>query len=258
MNDFKLIEEMQEQFMKNPRESIEKKIKNEKNSILYLKKFNMNLKQNLIFLNYHKEYATLVGKLLESKILNINNISDNVSSVSIVQRMSEWQKNVKEYKELSNEITSLNLAKAYASSCEILWKKLKRFVYLSGKHDVEKHFDVRILKQKICEFEQEYNIKLSKLKEMVDSKLRNFIGHENTLFIAPNQVSFFDSNNVDSKENLRLTTDEIYGKLVENNIILMAFISVDNTALVSQLEKFLNLSDDELKKSFKKNIPFSK
>lgn len=162
-----------------------------------------------------------------------------------MQRINEEKETITAYRGAKevNELIALRLSQNYISIMEIIWKRLKQVILLAGLNKKKKYITIPILLKKLEHIEAEYNLNLKTIKNYVDSELRNFIGHESSMFHPPNQIICLDIN---GKEVKRMTTDEIYGLLFHAFVILTAFASVDNTALASRLELLLRLNNEEL------------
>ena len=251
MDYFKQIAEMQKEFIKNPRQGIIKFLNEEKESIKKLQKLNLSLDDLLIFKYFHKEYAQIIGKLMETRILDFEKLLDHNEFVSILQRFNEGADAVSSYKSEINEMTAIRLSRAYATFIEIVWKKLRRIVSLSGLNPKNEHLNIPILLKKLENIENKYNIKLITIKRYVDGELRNFVNHETSIFIPPNIISFLDARGARSVEVKRLTTEQIYKLLLNAMAMLTAFISVEKSAIASKLEPLLKLSDPELNEYIK-------
>ncbi len=252
MDYFKTIKELQTNFLQNPRKNIEDMIKKENEAVEKLPQLEIfkNRPDRLrLFLDFHKEYASLVKKLLQAKLIDGKSFRDDVDSVVNIQRMNELVKIVEEYKNENpaTEIISLRMARAYASALEIFWNRLKRIVFFAGLNPKKKHLNIGELNKKMSELETNYDVNLSKIKSLLNSKLRNCVGHESTYFSPPNLVVFLDNKNGNINEIARLTTDEIYELLVKITITIMALVNVENTVIISMIQLLLQLNDDELK-----------
>ena len=202
-----------------------------------------------LLLSIHKEYALLIHKMLEARDLShLGVIKDDMERVLMSQRIKEQTEVVEEYLKTGGkkETNALAMARVYASSLELFWKVMKKMIHLGGLNPKDKHLNIPTLKQKIIILESKYDIKLPKIIEVIDSTLRNSVGHENIYFSPPNIVVFLDKKGTKQKEVARLTTDDIYQKLVEMASIMLAIVMVENTAIVSVLEPLLKLSDEEL------------
>lgn len=255
MDYFNLIKNLQEKFMENPRQGITNFLKEQEESFKKIGDFRVSANSLLILKEFHKEYANIVGGLLKSNILDLSKLQDNLSSISIIQRLHEWAEVVGEYQlKGANEIIALRLSKAYAASMEVMWGMLKRMVSFAGLNPENKHLNIPLLLNKLKKIEENYNINIPNIKNYVDSTLRNFIGHENTVFIPPNIISFLDVKGKESKEVMRLSTDEMYSSLLNTLPMLVAFKSVENSAIASRIQFLLKLSDEELNDYMKTGI----
>ncbi len=252
MDYFKEIDRMQKEFLKNPRESIIQLIEQENNSI---KKFSEQVifqgkpERAKLFLEFHKEYALLIHKMWRARdIINGGSLKDDTERVLMSQRIKEQTEVIEDYLKTkgTKETNALAMARVYASSLESFWKMLKKVVILVGLSPENKHLNIPELKNKIVKLEDKYKIRLPKIKEVIGSGLRNSVGHENTYFSPPKTVVFLDKKGISQREVARLTTDELYDMLVDINIITLAMVMVENTAVISVLEPFLKLSDKEL------------
>ncbi len=247
MNYFEMIKEKQRNFLENPRGGIEDFLKQEKKSQEFINKLTGDIKSLFILKEFHKEYAMLLGELLKINGFDLSKFVDERESVCLIQRLNEWNITAKEYKRELNETTALRLARVYASSLEIVWKKLKKIVLLIGLNPQNKPLNIPSLKGKIGKIEEKYKFRLPNIKKILNSDLRNPINHENINFIPPDTISFLD---IKEKET-RFTTEEIYRFLIDTTIISMAFYRVENSAIASKLKPLLKLSDDELKEHSK-------
>lgn len=242
---------MQKNFLEKPRESIEDMIRKQNEAVKELTQ--LSIFQNrpdrlLLFLGFHKEYASLVRKMWQAKLIDGRLFKDDVDSVVNIQRVNEFADVISSYKRENEvkETTALRMGRAYASALEIFWKKLKRLVSSAGLNPRNKHLNIWELNNKISELETTYSVDLSQIKSILNSKLRNCVGHESTYFIPPDIVVFIDNKSGVSKEVAKLTTGELYVLLLNITIITMAFVSVENTAIIAMIEPLLKLSDEEL------------
>ncbi|MBI2663423.1 hypothetical protein HYX15_02720 [Candidatus Woesearchaeota archaeon] len=251
MDYFKKIEDMQNKFLENPRQGIINMIKQEKELMKELPSlpiFENRPDRLKLFLDLHKEYANLMGKMMELRILDNKILKDDLETVMAMQRMKEEARTVEEYNKRENidEVIALRLGRMYLSSIETLWKKLKNIIFFFGLNPNNTHLDIIKLKNKIEKIEREHNLKLPKIKLYIDSKLRNCVGHESTYFSPPNTVVFLDKRGNTLRVIAKLTTEEIYELSIDVKIAILAIVSVTNTALVSKIEPLLKLDDKEL------------
>lgn len=241
MDYFKSIAEMQKQFKENPRQGIIKFLNSEDGSAQRLPP--LDLKRLYLFKQIHKEYAGIIGQLIKKRMLNLEQLFNHNALVSNMQRMDEQRETIIAYTKEANAITALRLSRAYASSMEIIWQRLKQVILFAGLNKKEGHITLSTLLDKLKHIEKEYNLNLITTKNYVDSELRNFIGHEKTVLNSSNQIIFLDIN---AKEVKKITTEGLYGLLFDALVILGAFASVDNAVLASRIALYLPLTDDEL------------
>ena len=164
----------------------------------------------------------------------------------IMQKVDEHCDSVSAYNKDQNATTATRLARAYASSGEIFWKKMKKIVFMAGLNPQEKYISINRLDQHLKKLEEIYSISLGKLRSFVNAKLRNSIGHEDTYFEPPETVVFLDNKGGEPEEVERLTTYQIYELLVDFSIVNLTIHFVDNVSLMSHTEPLLRLTDQEL------------
>ncbi|MEK6938999.1 MAG: hypothetical protein AABX04_08225 [Nanoarchaeota archaeon] len=259
MDHFEERRKRQEIFLKEPRKSIQEMISHQNNfpkNLTSLPIFSGKPALLKLFLEYHREYASLIGKMMEKRSIHSSMLIDDTRRIMMIQRMSEMASVVGDYKNKTkdDETAAIALARAYASSLESFWNNLRRLVWLAGLKPKKNHLNVVLLKECLKELEGKYSISLAKIKSTVDSRLRNSIDHEDTFYQPPNIVVFLTKKKEKLNEIDRLTTEEIYTRLVEITIINLVATSVENTAITSWLEQLLKLSDQELEQLCKTGI----
>lgn len=247
----KLFKEKQKEFLNNPRESIKSLVENSRKwleGLVELSKKQERPDRLIWFNEFHKEYSSLVGVLLKNRPARPGSFKDDEEIILLLQRFKEIKSVIEDYEGGAKppEVSALALGRMYASALEMYWHKLKKIVFLFGLNSKEKHLNVNELLGKICELEKKYNLDLKNLKSMLESKLRNSVGHENTRFKTPNIVVFSTREGDKIKEVSRLTTEEICEFLVRFTTINTALHHVEQTVIISWLEQLLELSDKEL------------
>lgn len=234
MDYFKEIKEMQNDFLKNPRENI-KKLKKQRDEIEINQALMLGKTPEFLKLHkdIHEEYATLIHTLWSANVIHGSMFKDDTLGVMIVQRYNEWEDAVNDYKSKKeiDETIALRLSRAYASSLEIIWKKLKNIIFLAKMNPENKYLNINDLYDKFTKLEEIYKINLSRIKSVINSKLRNSIGHEDTYFIPPDIIVFLDKQK--EKEIARITIQELYKVLIETTIITGAIVSVETTTVLS-------------------------
>ncbi|MDP3916763.1 MAG: hypothetical protein Q8Q42_00560 [Nanoarchaeota archaeon] len=245
------IKDMQKDFLKDPKKAIRNlKEINEKQckDLPFLPIFRGRPDRLNLFLQINREYAKVIGEIWKEQIwINFTILKDHVEGLGIIQRLKEQAEMVKELHQDVNEITALKLGRAYASTCEIFWKKLKRVVYLCGLNPNENQLSIPRLLNCLSELEKKYSLKLDNIKSFVDSTLRNSVDHEGTYFEPPATIVFRDTKKVKPKEIARYSVAEIYEKLKDVHTVILSMHSVENTALVYHLLPWLDLSNNEVK-----------
>ena len=234
-----------------PRESIiDIKEQNEK-SISELMKLEIIKNRPDRLLLYDKflgEYSTLIGCLMQRRI-DINSvIKDDIGRIIHMQRIKEHSIILSEFTNADSvdATLALGLSRAFSSSLELLWKKLKKIISLVGLNPNQKHLNIGQVSKKVKELESIYNILLPEINSLLDSKLRNCVGHEDTYFKAPDIIVFLETRNGESKVIKEFTLFEIQDTIINLDLILNAFISVENAVLEAYLTPLLKLTDEEL------------
>jgi len=241
------IAEMEKKFMDNPRKSITRLLEE---SSIHMKRythsgvFKGNMSRLILLKEVHLEYAKLIGKIDISKI-DFTVLRDRINDLSAMQKLEECNETVLEYITNPNNNTPIKLARAYASSCEIFWKKMKKLLLITGITNGGEHITVGKLCGGIEELERKYSIGIPKIKSFINSKLRNSINHEDAYFDSP-YIVFLDNKGEKPVEIARLTVAEVYDLLVEQSIITSALLIVENDAIMSRISPLLILTDSEL------------
>ena len=251
MDFLKLIEDRQEKFLERPRESIENIIAEERKFSEGLIELGMKTRIDMLitFNEFHKQYANLIGKLMEKKMVSAESFHDNLKEVSILQTIKEFSSSAQDYQNKTKPLGEimLSLRKSYASLLEILWTKLKRIISLAGLNPDEKHLKLPEIENNIKELERIYSLDLSLVKGILYGKLRNCIYHEKTYFEGPNSLVFTKEIDGKLKEFCRINDDELMEELLKSFTILTAFHHVEQSIIISWIEQLLKLTDSELK-----------
>lgn len=232
MDYFKECERLQKEFLENPIERLrilkEKYEETETNRLQMLEKYPSML---LLHVNITQEYADLITALWLAKKIHGSMFKNDVQGFVIAQRMDEMEEKVGNYKEKKNPkaTEAIGLSRAYATSLELVWKKLRDIVYLAGENPNKNFLGETTLYQKFVLFEQKYRIKLQTIKSFIDTELRNSVNHESTYFESPNIVVFLDIN---GKEIVRHTTEKLFGLWLKATAVLGAIIYIETGALL--------------------------
>jgi len=252
----KLIKEEQEKFLDHPRQSIETLIKGWKNHIKGLSHLSMVQKRPLmlkLFSDFHKEYSKILGILYKSRIICPADFKKDDETINSMMRIREIEVGVRDYQERTKplDVSAVVLSRLYATSLEMFWNKIRKLVTLAGLNKDQKHLSLGRLNEKVIQLEKSYGIPLKNIRSYLDSKLRNSVDHENTLFEHPDIIIFLDKK---GNEISRLNTEEICEKIIELIVINMAIEHVDKTLLISSIEPLLKLTDEQLNEFCKTGI----
>lgn len=248
--DMNTIKKMQEDFIKNPRENIVELLKQDEDSYKVLQTLPIFRDGNKlkIFYYFYKEYSDLINKIHQKSPKSVAMLKDDTGRLILYQRSLEQINVMGSYGKIQNPdaASAISLGRVYASSLELFWKSLKKLVNVLGLNTEQDYLNIGILKKKIKEIEKLYGTSLPKIKSVMESSLRNSVGHENTLFELPKTLIFFDKQHP-PVEIARLTTEEVYELIIEMNLVTMAIIKVENTAFINMMKPLLKLSDEQLK-----------
>ena len=257
--DFKKIKELQEDFVKNPRENIKLLLEQDDISYIVLPTLPIfrNRKDRLtLFYNFYKEYSELINKIHQKSPISVAMLKDDTERLILYQRGLEQINVMGSYAKIQNpdETSAISLGRVYASSLELFWKLLKKLVNVLGLNPKQDYFNIHSLKEKIEKVEGLYDIPLPKIKSVMETALRNSVGHECTLFEPPKTLLFFDNKQNPPIEVARLTTEEVYELVIEMILVTAAIISVENTAFIHMMKPLLKLSDEQLNEFGKTGI----
>jgi len=259
MDYLKEIRERQERFLQSPRESIENLISREKKFVRELVKLGIDqnrLGMVLIFKEFHKQYADLLGNLLKERLISARSFKDDLRDVSVLQTIAEMKRAVSNHKAKSAPLDEImfSLKKSYAALLEILWGKLKRIIFLAGLNFKEKHLNLNKMKENLEELEKKYSVNLSLIKDILDGELRNCVNHERTYFENPNYLVFTEEENGKWKEIYRVNDNYLIEEILKIFTILAAFQHIETTVIISQIEPLLKLDDKQLAEYCKTGI----
>ena len=251
------IDNEQKKFMEDPKESIREMLKVNRaqaRELPHLDIFQGRPDRLSLYLRINKEYFKLVGKVWKEQgtVDHVLLRGQIFEGVGIMQRLDEQTEVITELTKVVNETTSLKLGRIYASSCEILWKKLRKIVYLCEFNPERKRMNIHKLLEYIKDIELKYSLNLENIKYFINSNLRNSVGHEDTYFEPPDTIVFVDTGSGKAKEVGRRTVKELYEELIRIHIVLLSLENIENTALVFQLLPFLEFSDKEMEDFIKK------
>ena len=252
----KIIKDEQDKFLENPRQSIEKSVKQLDEWAKWLS--NLSDIQNrplmlILFYDFHKEYSSIIGELYKKRIVTPSNFKNDEEMISLMMRIREIESGVRDYQQKAKpiDVSALVLSRLYATSLEMFFNKIRDLVFLAKLNSNKEYLSLGNLIKKVEELEKIHNVKLTKIKSFLNSSLRNSVNHENTRFENPNVIVFLDTT---GKELGRLNTEEICEKLVELMAINMALRNVELTVMVSYLELLLKLDDNQLNEYCKTGI----
>jgi hypothetical protein len=250
-----LMNESRQKFHEDPRRSIENLIRIQRDSPKNLASLGM-MKSHpellLLFNKVHLEYALLCVKLYSK--FDANDLINDDELIGTTQRIAETMSTLEDCATTVNEVNALRLARCFAAYQELIWKKLKKIVRLAGLNPSGGHLWIPQVGQKLKEIEDKFGLKISALKSIVDPVLRNPVGHEDTVFVAPNTILFKDTKHGKPIEVKRMTLDELKYEIAKFTAILGAIQTVELGLVISRMEPLLKLSDDQLKEYMKTGI----
>jgi len=259
MYSINLVEKLQKDFKKNSRQSIMDFIKYHRKTILEINKVEIfQLYPYLfdIYVSFHYEYSNLFLSMEKLGDIDWNLFKNDIDGIIRLQRNQEFVDAFYEYEKIKEggEGNAIRIARAYASSLELIWKQLKLMVIMAGLNPKGRYLSIPQLKIKVEKLEKKYKISLLNFKEVLNSKLRNSIDHEDVYFEPPNIIVFLDSKSGATQEIDRMTIDQTIHAMMTNSVIDMVFAHVLNSSIMGQIEPFLNLTDEELKEFFQTEV----
>ena len=257
-----------QEFEKNPAESIRKSrkkfLENPREGIIdlitYLEQSKINLpmlpiiserpERLILFRDIYAEYFLLIGKMLQSKKIQEKELREpDTFAITVLQAYKEMENAARNYeqKRKPKDHAALGIAKAYAAALELLWKKFKKIVLVEGLNPKKKHLDIEKLKEKVRVVEKRYQINLSILKSLLNSKIRNPTQHLEMYFEHPNWVVFQDTKDLFNPiEVERLTSEELYDRLITTSLAMIAIQHAELAWQAIIVRPLLKLSDKEL------------
>lgn len=247
MDYHKVMQERQQAFLANPRKGIEEFIKHNDSSGVGFTQLGLVKRHPeflLLFKEVHSEYGELLGSVFSR--LGGKELLDESELIGTAQRIQEAITNYIDCCREENEVNSLRLARSFSAYQELIWKKLKKVVFVAGLNPDKRYLKIPILKQKLERLETDHELDLSILKSILVSNLRNSVGHEETVFVAPKHVSFRTTEGVESEEVDKLSLDEIKYRIAKFTTIIGAMHVIEQTVISSKLEPLLKLPDEKL------------
>jgi hypothetical protein len=259
MDFIKEIKERQKEFLVKPRENISRFVEEERKFSEGL--VNLSIIQNrlgmlILFKEFHKQYASLIGQLLRKRLISPKSFKDDLRDIIVLQAVEEMGVTVIKHKNKTEPLDMLmpSLKKSYASLLEILWGKLKRIIFFARLNPSQKHLTLKEIGYSLTKLEKVYSIDLALLKHILDGKLRNAIDHEKTYFESPNFLVFMEENNGKLQEFYRITDEALIEKLIQLFVIIMSLHQVEVTVIIAHLEQLLKLDDKQLEEYCKTGV----
>ncbi|MDP2672891.1 MAG: hypothetical protein Q8O84_03710 [Nanoarchaeota archaeon] len=243
----KIIGESQGNFLNNPREGIIKfihQVNNHEFGVIALSEAQKRPIMLKLFRDFRREHYSLINALLKLKLISLSDIRDDEKDIAMMMRIRELEDSIKDYqnKNKSPDIVAMRLSRNYATWMELFFKKFRE--------TFKERLNLNGIKKKINESEKLYNIDLSNIKLYLDSKIRNSIDHEDTLFENPNVIIFLR----DGKEIERLSVEEIIERLIELTGVNLGIKTAEMIHLSNFLDSLLRLNNGQLKEYCKTGI----
>ena len=117
----KIIKDEQDKFLENPRQGIEKSVKQLDEWAKWLS--NLSDIQNrplmlILFYDFHKEYSSIIGELYKKRIVTPSNFKNDEEMISLMMRIREIESGVRDYQQKAKpiDVSALVLSRLYATS----------------------------------------------------------------------------------------------------------------------------------------------